>query len=310
VDLIIQGQAPVNFNDLKSWTGQSNINCLMAGAIGYFSQNLAKIGCNVHLTSCIADDSFGSMILSTLGKAGINPEYIQVEKGKEGAIAVFLLLFGSNKRPMTFKLPTHHGWPQHINEKTEEYLLDSDALHCGGYLHFEDLWNNDVPNLFAKAREKGLITSLDPQFPLKELNPPWSKVLNAILKNTDVLLLDENEALGVSGASSIEKSIPILRTLGPKIVVIKQGEKGAKILTDKLEFDQPAIKPNVLVDSIGAGDSFDAGFLYGLLHKLNLKKCAYLGAYAASKSCEGIGGTSTFPTEKEITSIIKTLQRE
>jgi len=127
----------------------------------------------------------------------------------------------------------------------------------------------------------------------------------SILKYTDILFVDENEALGVSGALNLEESIPILKNLGPKIVVIKLGEKGAKVLSTNLEFDQPAIKPKILVDSIGAGDSFDAGFLFGNLHKLDLKQCAYLGAYVASKSCEGIGGTAAFPTEKEIEIIVK-----
>ena len=101
----------------------SDVTCLTAGAAGYVSQNLKKLGNEIHLVSCVGDDPFGEMILSSLRKIEINPEFIQIEEGKLGAIAIFMLLFGSNKRPLTYRLPTHHGWPLKIDEKNEELLI-------------------------------------------------------------------------------------------------------------------------------------------------------------------------------------------
>lgn len=298
--MIIRGSAPLNIEELVKWGGLSEINILLAGAVGYFTQNIAKLGFDIHLISTISDDIFGEMILSILKKQKINSEYITIEKSKQGAIAVYMLLFGSNKRPITFKLPTHHGWPPKFDKKIEEFLLNSDIVHCGGYLHFKDLWNNDVPEIFKKAKQKGIITSLDPQFPLELLNPPWSKVLDPLLKFTDILFLDENEALGVTNSKNIDLAISTLKELGPKIVVIKLGAEGSIIIHDKQLYRQKAIPPKVLVDSIGAGDSFDAGFLYAISKKYPVEVASKIASYVASKSCEGIGGTNTFPTEEEI----------
>lgn len=300
IDMVIRGTAPQNIEELVKWGGLSDINILLAGAVGYFSQNISKLGFDAHLVSTIADDLFGEMILSILKKQNIKSDYINIEKSKQGAIAVYMLLFGSNKRPITFRLPTHHGWPPKFDKNIEEYLLDTDIIHCGGYLHFKDLWNNDVPEIFKKAKQKGIITSLDPQFPLEPLNPPWSKVLDPLLKFTDILFLDENESLGVTNTKNIDEATPILADLGPKIVVVKLGAEGSIILHDKKIYRQKAIPPKILVDSIGAGDSFDAGFLYAISKKYPVTIASKIASYVASKSCEGIGGTNTFPTEEEI----------
>ena len=68
VDLIIRGNAPKEVEKLIQWGGSSDIDILLAGAVGYFSQNLAKLGVDVHLVSTIADDPLGSL-LKEIGRA-------------------------------------------------------------------------------------------------------------------------------------------------------------------------------------------------------------------------------------------------
>ncbi|WXG45427.1 MAG: carbohydrate kinase family protein [Candidatus Atabeyarchaeum deiterrae] len=299
VDIIIHGTAPSETEDLRNWAGPSEITLLAAGSVGYFSQNFAKLDCEVHLVSSVADDPFGEFVLSTLKKAKIRTNHVSIESGTKSGIGVYVLLFGGQKRPITFQLPTHNGWPLRLAREKTEYLLDTDLIHCGGYLHFFNLWNGELAKLFAKARRRGLITSLDPQFPLSSLEPPWLKVLRPVLAHTDILFLDENEALGVSGAGSIEDATRILGEINVDKVVIKLGEKGCLVLSEKKELQQPAMKPSKFVDSVGAGDSFDVGFLYGILRSYTLADATKLAVYTASKTLEGTGVTS-FPTKSEL----------
>jgi sugar/nucleoside kinase (ribokinase family) len=303
IDIIIHGTAPNDPQELRNWTGPSEITCVAAGSVGYFSQNFAKLGCRVHLVSTLADDFFGGLIISSLHKAKIRTERITIEAGTESGIGIYMLLHGTSKRPMTYRLPTHHAWPQRLGKNTIDYLLDTDLVHCGGYLHFPDLWNRDVPDLFAKAKKKGLTTSLDPQFPLFPLDSPWMKVIKPILPHTDVLFLDENEALGVTGAKSFEQAVRALKAIGVHEVVIKLGEKGAMLISKGMETHQPSVKPSSLIDTIGAGDSFDVGFLYGLLRGFTLERSAKLAVYVAAKSIEGSGGTAAFPRIQELVDI-------
>lgn len=300
IDLIMRGKAPFEINDLNKWAGPSDIHCLTAGAVGYFAQNFHKLGAEIALVSTIGDDPFGDMILTNLHNQGIHTKGVVRESGTLSAIAIYMLLFGSNKRPMTFRLPTHHGFPPHFSKQQREMLLRTDLIHCGGYLHFNDLWSSDVAEIFAEARARGIMTSFDPQFPLAPLESPWKKVILPVLKNVDILLVDENEAMGLTGATTLEHAVLELLQLNIPKIVIKLGDKGAWAFEKGEKFVQPVINVSNFIDSIGAGDSFDVGFLYSVIRGKSIKDAIYLGAYVAAKSCEGVGGTSTFPTENQL----------
>ncbi len=296
LDLIIKGNAPTNINELIEWADLSDVYCITAGAAGNVAQNLKKLGNEIHLVSCVADDNFGTIVLSSLKKSGIQTDFITVEEGKEGGIAIYILLFGDNKRPATYKMPTHHGWPHEISESMRNYLLDTDLLHSSGYLHFSDLWNDDFLNLFKEAKEKGIKTSMDPQFPLKPLDPPWIKVIKPLIPYIDILMVDESEAINITGLNEINEAADMLITEGFEIVAIKLGERGAIVLDKDISEQISAIQPKIIIDSIGAGDAFDAGFLQGLLEGKTLKNSGKMGIKAASMSLQGIDSTEKFPT--------------
>lgn len=300
IDLIIKGQAPTTIPELNNWVGASKIFFIPAGAAGYISQNLRKLNNEIHLVTCIGDDLLGKMILDSFEKQGINTTYVQIEEGKEGAIAIFILLFGDYKRPLTFKLPTHHGWPQSFDNATKKYLLDADLLHISGFLHFPDLWTDELPNLYKIAKKKGIRTSLDPQFPLTNIEPPWIEFLKPLIREVEILMLDESEAVNITGTNSIKEAAEYFINEGVEIVAIKLGPKGVFIKDKERSLPIPAIEPKTFIDKIGAGDSFDAGFLYGLLKSNNIKSAALTGLFAAAKSIEGIGGTEKFPNKEEI----------
>jgi sugar/nucleoside kinase (ribokinase family) len=302
IDIIIHGSAPQDCRNLASWVGPSEISCLAAGSAGYFAQDFARLGCQVHLVSNVADDIFGKSILSSLENAGINTDHIQIEPNTRSGIGVYMLLYGHPKRPMTYQLPTHHAWPPRLTQNKMKHLLDTDLVHCGGYLHFQNLWNTDVPRLYARAKRKGLITSLDPQFPLAPIDSAWIRLIRTTLLHTDILFVDENEALGITGASTYEQATDALKKIGVDEVVIKLGENGCLVLDKGNELHQPAVKPTTFVDTVGAGDSFDVGFLYGMLKDLGPRKSAKLGVIAAAKSIEGPGGAVSFPRISELMS--------
>ena len=109
-------------------------------------------------------------------------------------------------------------------------------------------------------------------------------------------MVDESEAINITGLNEINKAADMLISEGFEIVAIKLGDKGVMVLDNHLMEQIPAIQPEVIVDSIGAGDAFDAGFLQGLLEGRNIKYAGKMGVKAASMSLEGIGSTEKFPT--------------
>lgn len=300
IDLIIRGKAPSNIDELNEWSAPSEVHCLTAGAAGYISQNLKKLGNEIHLVSCIGDDPFGVMIKSSLNQIGINSDHVSIESDTRGAIAIFMLLFGNNKRPLTYRLPTHHGWPPKFSKSAIDYLLDTDLLHIAGYLHFPDLWTDEILNLFKQAKQKGIITSIDPQFPLTPLEPPWINVLKSLIPYIDVLMVDENEAISLTAVNTYEDASESLMNAGFEKHAIKLGSKGVLVREKDKTFEIPSIPPKVFMDSIGAGDSFDAGFLQGILEGKGMIKAAKMGIMGATMSIEGIGGTETFPDRETL----------
>jgi sugar/nucleoside kinase (ribokinase family) len=290
IDIIIKGNAPVNIEELNRWSGPSDIHILTAGAAGYIAQNLNRLGNEIHLVSSIGDDSFGKMILDILTKSGINTKYIVVEQGKECAIAIFILLFGNDKRPLTFRLPTHSGWPKKFDKRVEDHLLDTELLHSAGYFHFPDLWNDNFVALLKKAKSRGLTVSIDPQFPLSSLEPPWIKVLKPLIPYIDILMVDQQETLSIMAKNSIEEAAKALLEEGFKIIAIKLGDKGVLVKDASIMKYVHAITPKRFVDTIGAGDAFDAGFLHAILEGKDLENSAKAGILTATNSIQNVGG--------------------
>ncbi|MFX0070148.1 MAG: carbohydrate kinase family protein [Candidatus Hermodarchaeota archaeon] len=296
LDLIIKGNAPTNINELRQWADISEVYCITAGAAGNVAQNLKKLGNEIHLVSCVADDNFGMIVLNSLQKIGIKTEFVKIEEGKESGIAIYILLFGDNKRPATFKRPTHYGWPHELNNNMKNYLIDADLLHSSGYLHFSNLWNDDLTNLFKDAKKLGLLTSMDPQFPLESIEKPWIKILHPLTPFIDVLLIDESEAINITGLTNIYEAADMLINEGFRILAIKLGEKGVLVKNEDITKQISAIQPKIIIDSIGAGDAFDAGFLQGILEGNDIISAGKMGVKAASLSLEGIDSTNKFPT--------------
>src|SRR5512136_1127260 len=228
VDLLITGNAPTEMAELTRWAGPSNVILCAAGSAGYIAQDLAKFGWKTSLVSTLAEDPFGDALWRILNEAGCNTTHVERQAGTLSGIGIYMLLFGSKKRPLTYRLPTHRPWPNPITEEQKEFLLGSHRhLHCAGYLHFPDMWNGQMAGLFREAKERGLTTSLDPQFVLFPVSTPWLEPIREILNYTDMLLLDEDEARQITLQSDLREAAQLLHAQGARIVAIKQGAKGS-----------------------------------------------------------------------------------
>jgi sugar/nucleoside kinase (ribokinase family) len=303
VDLLIRGQAPVDLDELTRWSGPSNVTLCSAGSAGYIAQDLARFGLRTSLVSTLADDPFGDAILRILNEGGLITGQIERQPDTLSGIGIYMLLFGSKKRPLTYRLPTHLPWPKPFTAQQKEFLLDNHRhIHCAGYLHFPDMWGDEMAALFHDARSKGLSTSLDPQFVLFPVSTPWMDPLKELLKYTDWLLLDEDEARQIALEKDLDKAFRVFPPLGPKITVVKRGAQGSVLIDREGLHALPAVKvPEAeIVDAIGAGDAFDTGMIYGLMQGWPVEKCQKFATLAAASTLKGSGGTITLSTVEEL----------
>lgn len=296
IDLIISGEGPPSWEAIPTWDGPAAMELTAAGSVGYTVQNLARLGLSVAVCSCLPDDPLGGFVADTLRRAGVDTGLVRQIPDTVIGIGAYMLLFGSRKRPLAYRLPTHDFWPYHLRDDERAALLDARLLHCGGYLHAQAAWHGDLVGLFREARQRGLLTSLDPQFPLWAMQPPWLPALADLLPHVEILFCDDGEARSITGHEALDDCGAHLLDTGPGAVIIKRGDQGSRVYQRGAPpIAQAAITLGPFVDSIGAGDTFDAGYLYGRLNGWPPSECALFAAIAAGFTVTGSGGSAAMP---------------
>jgi sugar/nucleoside kinase (ribokinase family) len=145
-----------------------------------------------------------------------------------------------------------------------------------------------------------LTTSIDPQFPLFTMPPPWMTAMDDVLPSVDILFCDETEARSLTNENDLDSAAHRLVDAGAGLVVIKQGSDGATLYRRGWSYRQPAIVLGEVVDTIGAGDAFDAGFLYASLQGWPLERRALFASVAAGFTVTGVGGSQTMPDVRQV----------
>jgi len=248
------------------------------------AHNLASLGSHVGFISCIGNDQFGQMALERLSAAGVD-------------VSKVVQLSGSVKTGLTVLLQ-RKGWrniltyPGTIFDLQLEHL-DFDYLTSSRHFHFSSFYlqrglQAHVVELFKQLRSKGLTISLDCN---DDPDDKWMG-LEEVLPYVDVFLPNERELKRIAGTENVEAAIDRLAAIVP-LLVVKLGSEGAMAQAGKERVTSPAVKVD-LVDPVGAGDSFDAGFLHEFLRGSDLTTCLRSGNLAGALSVTRPGGTEAF----------------
>jgi len=179
--------------------------------------------------------------------------------------------------------------------------IDDALLARAGHLHVSSYYlqralQPGLGALFARARALGLTTSLDPGFDPAQR---WGAELLELLPLVDVFLPNALEACAVGGEPTATRALKALEN-GVTRTVVKLGGEGCLALDeDGAPLAVPAFRVEA-VDSTGAGDSFDAGFLHAWRRGLPLRECLRWGAACGGLSTRGIGGTAAQATVEDV----------
>jgi len=169
-----------------------------------------------------------------------------------------------------------------------DYLADSRHFHLSSYYLQQGLQPR-VGELFQYLKSKGLSISMDTN---DDPDDRWQGGLHEALRYVDIFLPNEREACKVAGTDDLEAAVGKLSELVP-LVVVKLGSKGAMAQRGKERTLSPPQNVDV-VDAVGAGDSFDAGFLHEYLRGADLPLCLASGNRAGALSVTRPGGTEAF----------------
>jgi sugar/nucleoside kinase (ribokinase family) len=249
------------------------------------AHNLSALGARVGFQSKIGEDPLGRIAVEWLSTGGVDVS--QVRRSKHGTQTglTAILQHGRWRNIITY--------PGTIFELTSEdldlaYLSDSRHFHLSSFYLQRGL-RPHVVELFKRIKAAGLTISLDPN---DDPDDQWKSDLDEVLRYVDVFLPNAREALKITGANDVEDAISLLGKLVP-IVVVKLGAEGAIAQRGNERFNSPALKVEA-VDPVGAGDSFDAGFLSQYVRNADLSTCLSRGNLAGAFSTTRPGGTEAF----------------
>lgn len=249
------------------------------------AHNLAALGSRVGFQSRIGDDSLGAIALERLSESGVDVSNVRKVSGPmKTAITVIL------QRKDWRNILTYSGTivDLTLDDLDFEFLSNSRHFHLSSFYLQKGL-SPQVPELFKKLKQAGLTISLDTN---DDPDDRWEGQLFDALHYVDVFLPNAREAKKIAKTDDLEAAVATLAELVP-IVVVKLGAEGAMAQRGKAQIQSPAMKVD-FVDAVGAGDSFDAGFLHEFVRGSDLRTCLASGNRAGAFSATRAGGTEAF----------------
>jgi sugar/nucleoside kinase (ribokinase family) len=256
----------------------------LGGSSTIVAHNLAALGSRVGFISRVGDDPPGEIALQRLSAGGVDVGKVRkVTDGTKTGLTVIL------QRDGWRNMVTYAGtiFDLSFEDLDFGYLTDSRHFHFSSFYLQRGL-RDRTAEMFQKIKAAGLTISLDTNDDPDDL---WQGGLRICLRYVDVFLPNAREARQIAGTQDLQAALSLLAGSVP-LVVVKNGTQGAIAQRGGQTFS-PAIKVDS-VDAVGAGDSFDAGFLFEYLRGSDVPACLAMGNLAGAFSTTRAGGTEAF----------------
>ncbi len=260
----------------------SGFDVTLGGSSSILAHNLAVLGTRVGFVSEVGNDAFGEIARGYLKESGVDLTHFRCKPGATTGATV-LLPHGKKRHILTY--------PGVMSELSVADL-DLAYLTSARHFHLSSLFlqtglHAGLPQLFDDLKSAGLTLSLDTN---DDPAGTWRGVLDLLLDKINILLPNEDEILHIADTSTLEEALDKLSPRVP-VIVVKCGARGALVQCgNEREWVQPlTVQP---LDTIGAGDSFDAGFLSAWLGGAPPVRAAAMGNLTGALSTMRPGGVA------------------
>ena len=262
----------------------SDFQATLGSSSAILAHNLAALGARVGFITLAGRDSLGKIALQRLEESSVDVSRTAFSSHRSTGITV-LLHHGAERHIFTY--------PGTMSEMTSEDL-DFDYLSSSRHFHVSSLFLQTglapgLPDLFRRLKKAGLTLSLDTN---DDPSGEWGGVLDELLDLIDVLLPNEAELCRIARRDNLDGALAALSERVPWVAV-KRGAQGALVQKGKERFAVPPVSVTP-VDTIGAGDSFNAGFLFAWLKGLPPEACGHAGNITGALSTLAPGGTEAY----------------
>lgn len=282
VDLIVTGNVRPRFGQAEQILDDYAVD--VGGSAPIFASQFVKLGGRAGLVGALGDDAFGRLAYERLRSIGVDLSRVALRPGLKTALGLGL------SEPDDRAMLTYVGSIDAVGPEllTPDLLRSCRHWHAASYFLLSKLrpaW----PDWLRRAREAGLSTSLDTNWDPAEA---WDGV-HELLPHVQVFLPNQAEAIAISGKKDVRQAGAALAAEGP-LVVVKCGKDGAVAFQGSRAWEVPdpadVNTPLRVVDTTGAGDSFDAGFLRAWLLRRPIEDCLRWGMRCGRASLAAAGG--------------------
>ena len=249
------------------------------------AHNLAALGLSVGFIARLGDDPLGAIALERLAERSVDLSCVRRTADGVSTGVTILLDHGGQRHILTYPGAMAG---MSIKDLDFDYLASARHFHIAS-LYLQKSLQPALPELCRRLKSAGLTLSLDTNDDPDDL---WAGPLEELFSMVDLFLPNESEACRITGKSDAELALAALAARIPA-VAIKCGSRGSLVQSGNRRWRVPAetVTP---VDTVGAGDSFDAGFLTAYLRGDDFGSCAAFGNRVAALSTQRPGGTEAF----------------
>jgi sugar/nucleoside kinase (ribokinase family) len=290
-DLLLGGDVTPRFGQAEQLLDVAEFAIGGSGAI--VAAGAVRLGLRVALVALVGDDPLGEIQLAALRARGVDLDGVVVSPTASTGLSV--ILSRGDDRAILTRLGAIGAL--HAESVDRELLRGARHVHVSSYF-LQVRLHEGLAELLHEAREAGAAVSLDTNWdPVGE----WDGDLRSLLPLVDCLLPNGEEAQRLAGKSSLAAAADDLGTRVPTVAV-KLGAAGGMARSGPDTAECPA-PPTEVVDTTGAGDSFDAGFIAGRLRGLELARCLELAVACGSLStrAHGVEAQPTFEEAEQAT---------
>jgi sugar/nucleoside kinase (ribokinase family) len=248
------------------------------------AHNLSVLGTQVGFITRVGDDALGKVALDRLRAAAV--DLTRITQSSTSNTGLTVVLPHTRQR----RILTYAGCMAEMTVADLDlaYLASSRHFHLSSYFLHRGLVQQ-IPELFRSLKAAGLTISLDTN---DDPAGRWEDGVQEALRFVDILMPNEREACKLAHTDDVEDAIRGLAKRVP-VVVVKRGARGATAVFKGKTVSVPAF-PVEVVDAVGAGDSFNAGFLHKYVQGADMAACLAYGNLAAACSTTRAGGTEAF----------------
>lgn len=283
-------------NRLPSKGGESlapTLEVHPGGSAANVAVALSRLGLNVGFIGAVGNDVIGEFLLRNMESENVDVSLLARKKDYTGVMVIIVTRDGERT------ILGYRGANRLLSEKDveEEYFKTIKYAFVSGYALLENPQKKAAYKMMKIAREKGAKIFVDICEVLA--GRTWSK-LKKLLLLSDYLLMNERE---FEMFIVDEKNISSIFEYGVEAIIVKRGCNGARTFTKQGVCDMPAFRVEA-VDTTGAGDAFDAGFIYGIFRKYNMRRSLEIANALAAWKCKGRGARH-LPKLKQLNSFLK-----